>query len=273
MRLTVLIMSALLCLSALDAAAASLRFAPLPMVDKELMVREFLGPVHYLSERSGQDIELIHTANYEELINRFLRDEIDLAYIGPVPYLQLNLHAPRARPLARFLEADGRDSYTCALVLFGDAPFDPDVLAGARLALPDPLSTCGSVSMAPLLRSRGLDPEKLHVHYSGRHDTVALAVVLGDAVLGGLKTAIARKYASLGLRIVAESPPVPGFVLVANTRTVSAAIQARLREALLALPRAGDELTQGWNASLRHGAVPADDQDFEALRGSLRERP
>ncbi|MEW6766120.1 MAG: PhnD/SsuA/transferrin family substrate-binding protein [Pseudomonadota bacterium] len=273
MRLLVLII-ALLSLPALGADAAPLRFAPLPMVDKELMVQEFLGPVRYMTEHSGQPIELVHTASYDELIKRFSRNEIDLAYIGPLPYLLLNRNAGTAQPLVRFLEPDGRDTYTCALVVFGHASFDPATSGDARLTLPDPQSTCGRASIDPLLRSRAVDPSGLRVNYAGRHDAVALAVVLGETDVGGLKTAIARKYSSLGLHIVAESPPVPGFVLVANPQTVSEAIQSRLRDALLALPKAGTEAAQaqthGWNASLRHGAVSAEDRDFDTLRVTLQ---
>lgn len=274
MRHIVLLVALLGVLSS-NASAEPLRFAPLPLEDREVMVREFLGFVRYLSDQAGRRIELVHTSSYDELIKRFQRDEIDLAFIGPLPYLLINRQEGTARPLVRFKEPDGRDTYTCALTIFGDRLFDPALLAGRRLALPDPLSTCGEVTIKPLLREKGLDPARLEIGFFGQHDAVARAVVLDEADIGGMKSSMARRYRSLGLRIVAESPPVPGFALVANTRTVPEDVQARLIEALLSLPRPGTpeaaSLMHSWHAGLRHGAVPASDGDFDRLRAALRD--
>ena len=263
---------AALALPGLSSAAQPLRFAPLPMVDKETMVREFLGPVRYMAEQSGQTIDLVHTASYEELIERFRRDEIDLAYIGPLPYLMLTQDFDAAQPVVRFLESNGQDGYTCALVVFGDSPLYAAGMRGRRLALPDPLSTCGLPSIGPMLREAGVAPADTQLSYLGRHDAVAIAVVANEADAGGLKTAIARKYASLGLRIVAESPPVPGFVLIANRHTVPEGIVEHLREGLLKLPKTSDA-THGWNNGWRYGAVPSADADFDPLRARWAQEP
>lgn len=261
-----------LALPSLCGASQPLRFAPLPMVSKETMVREFLGPVRYMAEQSGQAIDLIHTASYEELVERFRRDEIDLAYIGPLPYLMLTQDFDAAQPVARFLESNGQDGYTCALAVFGDSPLYAAGMRGRRLALPDPLSTCGLASIGPMLREAGVAPEDTQLSYLGRHDAVAIAVVANEADAGGLKTAIARKYTSLGLRIVAESPPVPGFVLIANRHTVPEKIIERLRDAILKLPKASGS-THDWNNGWRYGAVPSTDADFDPLRARLAQEP
>lgn len=252
------------------AAEPPLRFAPLPMVSQEAMVQEYIGPVRYLEEKAGRPIELVYTKDYHSLIERFRRDEIDLAYVGPLPYVMLSHGLDAAAPLVRFLESDGRDSYTCALVVFGNNPLPPGGMSGKRLALPDPLSTCGDVGMGAILGQAGVPLRETQRSYLDRHDAVAMAVILDKADAGGLKTAIARKYASLGLKIVAESPPVPGFVLVANRHTVPAETRRLLREGLLALhPRdnpADAERMRGWGGNMRHGAVTSDETDFATLR-------
>ncbi len=252
------------------AAEPPLRFAPLPMVSQEAMVQEYIGPVRYLEEKAGRAIKLVYTKDYQELIERFRRDEIDLAYVGPLPYVMLSQGFDAATPLVRFLEPDGRDSYTCALVVFGNNPLPPGGMRGKRLALPDPLSTCGDVGMGAILGQAGVPLRETRRSHLDRHDAVAMAVILDQADAGGLKTSIARKYASLGLNVLTESPPVPGFVLVANRHTVPAETRRLLREALLDLhPRdnpADAELMRGWGGNMRHGAVPSSDTDFDTLR-------
>jgi phosphonate transport system substrate-binding protein len=252
------------------AAEAPLRFAPLPMISQESMAREYIGPVRYLEEKSGRPIVLVHTQDYRALIERFRRNEIDLAYVGPLPYVMLSQDFEAAEPLVRFLEPDGRTSYTCALVVFGNDKPSPETMQGKRLALPDKLSTCAEIGTGAILRQMGMSLGVLERNHLDRHDAVAMAVILGQADLGGMKTAIARKYASLGLRVVAESPPMPGFVLVANRNTVPAETRRQLREALLALhPRenpADAERMRDWGGGMRHGAVTAEEADFDALR-------
>lgn len=84
----------------------------------------------------------------------------------------------------------------------------------------------------------------------------------GDYDAGGLKTAIAQKYAHLGLKVIAESLPLPSFALIANGKRLSAVRIAEIRAALVG---PGQRVT--WGDSIRHGAVPAADRDYDAVRG------
>lgn len=256
--------------STVVAAQPPLRFAPLPMVSDEAMRQEYLAPLRHLEGKLGRNLELVHTRDYQALIERFRRNEIDLAILGPLPYVMLSQDYTDAVPLVRFLEADGRDRYTCALVVFGHSPLRPADLAGKRLALPDPLSTCGDVGMGAILATAGVSLDKTQRSYLDRHDAVALAVILDQADAGGLKTSIARKYASLGLKILLESPPYPGFVLVANRQTVDEATQEQLRRILLGLQPAKNPadalLMRNWGVTMRFGAVPVEDDDYASLR-------
>lgn len=270
MRRLILMISLLAVIPQAFAAEPPLRFAPLPMVSQEAMVQEYIGPVRYLEEKTGRAIELVYTKDYKTLIERFRRDEIDLAYIGPLPYLMLSQGFDAATPLVRFLEPDGRDSYTCALVVFGNNPLPAGGMRGKRLALPDPLSTCGDVGIGAILRQADVPLRETQRSYLDRHDAVAMAVILDQADAGGLKTSVARKYASLGLNVLTESPYMPGFVFLANAHTVPAETRSLLREALLILhPQENPvdaERVRDWGGNMRHGTVPSSDTDFDTLR-------
>jgi phosphonate transport system substrate-binding protein len=130
------------------------------------------------------------------------------------------------------------------------------------------------LSTAAMLRAAGVDIERTRYRYTGSQSEVALGVIRGDFDAGGLKTSIGRKYAHLGLHLVADSAPLPGFVLVANARTVAADLRRRLGEALGALrplERAADAaLTHDWGKNVRYGAVAAADADFAGVRAALR---
>lgn len=277
MRLRIPLLVLLCLLPGALLAEPALRFAPLPMESKDTLIEEYLGPVHYLGEKLGRAIELVYSKDYQELLTRFRRDEIDFALIGPLPYLMLTQDFDAAIPLVRMLEPGGRDHYTCVMAVFGDTPLTPARMRGMRLALPDPLSTCAELSMAPMLAQAGVDFDETKFCHYNTHDQAALAVILDQADAAGLKDGIARNHASLGLRVVASSPPVPGFVLVANAHTMPDTLREALREALLALRPQEDakdaERMRDWGRPMRYGAVPARDADFFDLRQQLMQRP
>ncbi|WP_019022434.1 PhnD/SsuA/transferrin family substrate-binding protein [Thioalkalivibrio sp. ALE23] len=252
------------------AFAGTLQFAPLPMQDPETVMRETQPMLEYLSQELEVDFEIRYATDYDEILERFHNGTVDLAYLGPLPYVSLRARYPEATPVVAFREPGGEAQYTCSVVMFADERRPLDDLTDQPVALTQPLSTCGYLATAHLLRDGGIRLAATDYRYLGHHDDVALAVVRGEALAGRLKTHIARNYAHLGLVTVAESEPLPGFALVANRDTVSDARLQELREALVRLrPAESDEDAERmaeWGESLRYGAQAVDDEDYAAVR-------
>lgn len=255
--------------------AQTLRFIPLPMQDRETVYRQFYPMTDYLAGRLSVDITFVYCESYQTVLDRFQASEADLAYLGPLPYVTLRNSFADAQPVVRFKEAGGQTTYTCALVTFADNVFDPQFTHDRSIALTQPLSTCGYLSTSGLMRYLGSDIENNRYRYLKRHDSVALAVVRGEFDAGGLKSVIARKYTHMGLQILAETKPLPGFVLVANRQTLTAQRIDAIRNALLALDPEGadrDRLST-WGDSIRNGAVSAADHDYQVVRDLLGSQP
>ena len=250
--------------------AETLRFAPLPMQEPETVMRETQPMLEYLSQELEVDFEIRYATDYDDILERFRNGTVDLAYLGPLPYVLLRDRCPSATPVVAFREPGGEARYTCSGVMFADELRPLDDLTDQPVALTQPLSTCGYLATARLLRDGGTRLAATDYRYFGHHDDVALAVVRGEAVAGGVKTHIARKYAHLGLDTVAESEPLPGFALVANRQTVSDARLQELRQALVDLrPEESEEdaaRMAEWGESLRHGAQAVDDEDYAPIR-------
>ncbi len=241
-----------------------LRLAPLPLESTELVVRQFQPLVDHLQRRLGQPIELVLPGFHDDVLRAFVAGEIDVAFLGPLPYLALRQMTPDAVPLVRFIGSDGQGMYRCALVAFAGEPIEPSQLVGAPVGLTQPLSTCGYLGTAAILQAvAGIDLAQTDYRYLGSHEAVALAVVAGDVVAGGVKDEFADKYASLGLEVVAWSERVPGVALIANGATLPAVLIERIRGELLATP---ETTYRSWGTTLRHGMEPAVDHDFDGLR-------
>lgn len=259
----VLALVVLLLALASPASAETLKFAPLPMESPETVAGQWKPLLEYLKKSVGIELVIDYSTSNDEILGKFEAGKLDLAYLGPLPYLRLKDRFPPARPLVIFHEADGRPSYTCALVVAADSDLRPEQLTGRKIALTQPLSTCGFFSISGLLQQVGIRLEEARYRYLGPHDAVALAVAGGEFDAGGLKSAIARKYTSLGLRIIAETAPLPGLALVANGARVSEERMEAIRRALLA---ADETVRKGWGDNIRHGLSAAVDEDYAGAR-------
>lgn len=246
------------------------RFAPLPMQEPERVVRDVYPLLEYLESQTGLSFQIVYTESYRELIERIEAGEVDLTYLGPLPYVELSERFPDISPLLVFREPDGEARYTCSLVTFAGVPLADDAWQGQSFALTQPMSTCGFLATSHLLKRKGVDLMDADYCYLNRHDEVALSVIRGDYSAGGMKTQIARNYRHLGLKVELETEAFPGFTLVANTQTLSLEQQQQIQKALLALqPQDNPQHTEkvaDWGEGFRHGVAEVNDQDYNPLR-------
>ncbi|MGE4559164.1 MAG: PhnD/SsuA/transferrin family substrate-binding protein [Desulfobulbus sp.] len=250
------------------AQGTPIRFAPLPMENREAITLRFRPMMQYLEQQLGRPFVFDFSESYQTIVEKFQTGKIDLAYLGPLPYVELRAKDPHAEPLVHFREASGNPKYTCAIVALADSPINLQGLRDHRIALTQPLSTCGYLSVNGLLQERGGSLANNRYRYLNKHDAVALAVIRGEFDAGGLKTAIGRRYAHMGLKILAETPPFPGFGLIANQETLSRETREAIRQAMVQLDPAGADkaMLTRWGGSIRYGAVTAADADYQAVR-------
>lgn len=273
----------LLALAAIVPLAAEaqkpIRFAPLPLENLKIIHEQFQGLADYLHEATGLEIQWVRFSDYADIIDGFRAGEVDLAYLGPLPYVILARDHPATRPLCCFRDADGSAAYTCSLVAFADSGLSLETLRGVRFGLTQPYSTCGYLATSHMLVEAGLSltADGNRFSYAGSHSEAALGVVQGRYDVAGIKTAIAGRYSHLGLDVIATSPAYPGFNLVANAATLDQATIDRLQEALLRLdPIAHPELAarmEGWGDQIHHGTVPPDQCDYSGVAAALADLP
>lgn len=250
------------------AAADTLIFAPLPLESPGTVAAQWKPVLGHLEKSLGITLRIDYSASYGEILDKLHAGKIDLVQLGPLPYVRLRETFLQAEPIVHFNESDGRPDYTCALVAPAEAKQAQQgirAIKGKTVALTQPLSTCGYFSADTLLRQAGGALEHNRYRYLGRHDAVALAVIRGEFEVGSMKTAIAKDHAGLGLVVIAESAPLPGFALVANTMTIKAERFAQIRQALL---EADAETRSRWGV-YRYGVTAAQDGDFAAVRRML----
>jgi phosphonate transport system substrate-binding protein len=248
------------------------------MEGREILHEQFFGLLRYLQHAIDRPIEMVDYDDYDALLQAFRDDEVDLVYLGPLPYARLAKTDEEVEPVVCFREANGQSRYTCSLVAKGGHRIDLQRDQGLHIGLTQTLSTCGDLAVSQMLgvAGRHLQEPGIRFSYAGSHTQAALGVVRGEYDLAGVKTAIADRYRHLDLQTLAVSRPFPGFGLYANRRQLQTDEIERLRQALLRLDPDNKadhaELVNTWGRSLQNGALDPSHCDVQGLPESLGER-
>jgi len=245
------------------------------MEQKKKVVRQIAPMLHFFEKSLDRHFTVKYSSNYADILHNFQAERIDLAFLGPLPYVQLRAEYPEAEPVVRFLNEHGKDTYTCSLITGVESGLTTvEALKRRRLGLTQPHSTCGYLFTGNLLQQAGISIKETKFRYTGSHQEVALSIVRGECDAGGIKTSIGRKYAHLGLRFLAESKPLPGFLLVANKKTLTTEQIEEIRDILLQLRplynASHADLTRDWGENVRYGATEVKDSDYDVIRDQLQ---
>ena len=238
----------------------SLTYSAVAVLDHEATIAAHIGIVSALSQALKAQLRIVVDRDHQTLVNDFISGEVDIAYLGPLPYVVILQEYPDLVVLAAINEESGLAEYRCALISAYDGPVSVSDVSG-RIALTSPMSTCGYLSMAHMLASHGIDIEKQDYRFIGSHDQVALGVIGGQYVAGCVKDMIAQKYQGLLLQVLDTTPSLPGFVLVANRNSFSSTEIKQMRSALL---QAKPDNYKAWGVG-NYGFTSADQLDYALI--------
>ncbi|EDZ63477.1 putative ABC transporter, substrate binding protein [Sulfurimonas gotlandica GD1] len=238
-----------------------IKFAPLPIKKASKNIEDFLPMNYYLKEKLSVDIKYVYKQDYQDILNGFKDGTIDMAYLGPLPFVSLKKEYMFVRPIITFKEKSGSSKYRCVLAKFKNDKFDKE--KQIKVALTQPLSTCGYLMTSILLKDNfNIDLENQKYDYTMSHVNALISVVKGEFLIAGAKKSIAKKYESLGIEIIAQSDLLPGFSLVVNTQTLSQQQIKEIEDALLELPQ---EEYKSWKGITSNGIEKANMQDYDEL--------
>lgn len=255
-----LFLTVLVCL---HVEARSLTFSPSPLNDTQKVFEEFTLMINYLEEKLGEKINFHYEKKYDDMITSFAENKIDLAYFGPLPLVTLQKKISSAIPLVAFNEPNGKSGYRCVLVQFAKDDINFQKSKNIKVALTQPLSTCGYMQTKALLKTyASQNIEEMKFNYLGTHDEVALSIIRGDFEIGGMKESIANEYTSLGLKVLYTSQMLPSFTLVANANTLSSNEIATIKRILLEAPK---EVYSTWGKSIAYGFSEIELESFKSL--------
>lgn len=259
-----------------------LRIGVLPDQSEAILRDRFTPLAQYLSRALQKPFELIVPVDYADLVDRFGKGQLDLAYFGGLTFLQAHARSGAVPLVMRDIDAH----FTSYFLVRTDAP-EPDWhgMQGLSFSFGARLSTSGHLMPRHFLLQQGIEPEGYfsEVRYSGAHDTTARLVEKGEVVMGVANSHIINKMFEAGrlshqqVRILWETPPYTDNVWAVRPDADQAFVQ-RLFNGFLSLSPIDEQHAQILKPLDAGGFVPTSLDDFTALReiaislGLLRNR-
>ena len=250
-----------------DAPLPALRLGVHPFLSEFHLRKRFMPLVDYLSEALRRPVELVVSEDYRSHISQVGEGRLDLAYLGPAPYVRL-VEAYGPRPLIARQAVLGTPLFNGVIITRSDSRITTlSDLKGKRFAFGDPSSTMSHLMPRYMLREAGVSVDELAEYaFVGSHDKVAVAVLRRQYDAGAVKQAVFSRLRHRGLRELALSPLISEHLFVAREGLPPALIE-QLRELVLQLDQsvAGRAVLSAIKPTVT-AMVPVQDSDYDSLR-------
>ncbi len=226
----------------------------------------------YLQKVTNQQVVFNTPKTYEAAVDLMVNEQVDMAFLGPLSYIQAKERNPDLAPILMPIEqATGRPWYTSLIVGNPDKGIESlQDLKGKRFAFTSPSSTSGFLIPLAALQAQNIDPTRdfSSIVYGGSHDknAVLLAEDKVDAIAlnkGALEVAKTEgRVPSNIIKTLWESDPIPTSPFVINAKKFSPESLAKLQQALVDAPPGLLSST----GIKYNGYTIAKDSDFEQIR-------
>jgi len=249
----------------------SYRFGVITLNHPLVIYQQYQPFIDYLAQRQPWRFELVLEQRYSTIVDRLQAGTLDIALLAGRTFLQARERTP-LEPICAVTGVDGTPTIRSLIVVREDRTDIRTLadLSGKRFAFGSPDSTASYLIPLDFLKQQGVGLDSFaRWDNLGTHDAVARAVLRGEYDGGAVGEPMAMRYLGSGLRMLAATPPFPGFIIVARA-DVPAPVREALRQALLAIdPKAPEVAARSteWSEVLRHGFVPVDASVYEAFRG------
>jgi phosphonate transport system substrate-binding protein len=173
----------------------------------------------YLEMKLARPVELVVGKSYVATGEALRREQLDIAYLGPVTYILQSRNAA-LEPFARPTHGGSTGpTFRAAIIVPAFSPATSlRELRGSEVALGDLVSTSGSWVPRHMLLQANLSERQYVRRNLGAHDAVATAVACGNHAAGGISLPVLGRLLAEGrvdaaaIRILAESPPIPEYM-------------------------------------------------------------
>ena len=236
----------------------------------EELHRSFIPLLRYLEQELNVNVEWVQVNSYQQQLDKFHRNELDLALFGGYGFVKAHLR-DNADPLVM---RDIDFQFTSYFIVAGDNKASKiSELKGRSFSFGSALSTSGHIMPRFFLSTQDIVPENYfsEVVYSGAHDLTALWVQEGKVDVGVADSLVIdqmfkeKKITKDKVKVLWKTPPYPDYVWTAR-RGLPEILKAKIIEAFVKLSPDNRQHRALLELTGANYYYPANADDFEPIR-------
>ncbi|MBW2645302.1 MAG: phosphate/phosphite/phosphonate ABC transporter substrate-binding protein [Deltaproteobacteria bacterium] len=240
----------------------------LPATD---LIKRFTPLAKEIESKVKRPVRISIAKDYKEHIRRIGRDDLDIAYMGPISYVEM-VNRFGTKPLLSRHELNGRPTFQGCIFVGKDSDIKSmKDLKRKKFVFGSLESTMSYIVPYYMLINEGVRLDDLREHaFLGSHNNVALSVLIGDFDAGAVKEEVFNLYEKRGLKLLARSPAISEHIFVASNK-LDAALVDEIRKALQGIK--GEKKVRSILSPLKKGTtglIPVQDRDYDNLRVILK---
>ena len=240
-----------------------------PYLPPNEIVKRFGPLAKYIGDQLGYSVKIEISGSYEEHIKAVGEGLYDVAFMGPLNYVNTTA-TYGAQPLLGRLEIRGKPYFRGKIFTRLNSPIRTLAdLMGQRFAYGNKGSTMSYLVPRYMLQQAGIQTKDLSkISFEGNHSNVVRAVLTGHADAGAVKETVFFKNHSM-LKAIASTQQISEHVFVAN-KALAKDIRIKLTTALgkLSSSLLGRKAMRSIKPSMT-GIVSVSDEDYDNLREIL----
>jgi len=243
-----------------------------PYLNADDLKNRFTPLANYIGKAINREILVKVGRTYDEHLQAICHDEVDIAFIGPAPYIKLMSRNQNKHLLAKF-SMQAQEGYYGHIVTRQDSKIKSlSDLIGKSFAFGDPNSTMSHLVPLYMLQEAAIIKEELgHSQFLYAHRNVAHAVLAGDFDAGAIKHEVFQEFSTKGLRELARTPMIPSHLFIAGKHVPDELISI-IKEAMFSIDQDpyGLYALKSIHKQLQ-ALVPVKDSDYDQLRHILNQ--
>lgn len=252
----------------------TLKIGILPDQNTATIIELYQPLIIYLRNELDVDINLVAASNYEELLDMFVNNKIDLANFGALTYLQAKNQIPVKTVVMRDIDA----RFTSYFIVGKDLDYKSlTETKGLSLAFGSKLSTSGHMMPRYFLIEQEIQPENFFssITYSGKHDKTVQLVAENKADVGAVnaqiydKLLIENNQFAQQTRFIWETPPYIDYMWAIQNHYSNETV-AKVRDAFLDLSYNNPQHQIILDNLGCKGFLPVVDEDFREIENLAR---